>query len=262
MSLYSEQKKKSTIVHKPFLTGQINIFNPPKANPNGRLASAKLLTKDRKKRPNNFFWEQVNSQTEDDLSSWQLDNPSSELINFPLRKTSLIAIAIIIIANILSAIFIFNQKFPQAIPDQASIKLSNSSEVGKIDLSAQEFMELKASNLSSVPQATTSQNLSLDSPSKTAPEKPEPLAIPPLNLQQNTNLAPPQIAAPYYYILGEYTGDRSLTLAREKFPHVSLVTLPEGVFIYMGAFRQKELAQTYIAQLKQEGLYAYIYPAD
>ena len=238
------------------------FFNPPKANPNGRLASAKLLTKDRKKRPNNFLLEQVNQQTEDYLNSWQLDNPSSKLINFPLRKTSLIAIAIIIIANILSAVVILQQKFQQPISDQADLGLSNFSEVGKIDLSAQEFIELKASNLSNVPQTTTSDNSSLDSPSQTTPETTEPLAIPPVNLHQNTNLALPQIAAPYYYILGEYTGDRSLTLAREKFPHVSLVTLPEGVFIYMGAFRQKELAQNYIEQLKQEGLYAYIYPAD
>ena len=259
MSLYSEQKKKSTIVHKPFLTGQINIFNPPKANPNGRLASAKLLTKDRKKRPNNFLLEQVNQQTEDDLSSWQLDNPSSELINFPLSKTNLIAIAIIIIANILSAVVILQQKFSQSVSDQASTTLSNSSEVGKIDLSAQEFIELKASNLSSIPPATTSNNLPLASSSNAAPE---PLAISPLNLHQNTNLALPQISTPYYYILGEYTGDRSLTLAKEKFPHVSLVTLPEGVFIYLGAFRQKEQAQTYIESLKKDGLYAYIYPAD
>ena len=262
MSSYSEQKKKSSIVHKPFLTGQINIFNPPKANPNGRLASAKLLTKDTNKRHNSLLLDQLNEQIEHNLNSLSSDNASIKSSHFFLRKTTLIAIAIVMIANILSAIVISNQKQKTQISDETSIESRSLSDVGNMDLSSKEFIELKASNLSSINQATTTgQNSSLKTP-ETDSVTSLPLAIPPLNITQSPNLTSPQIPPQYYYILSEYTGDRSLAKAKEKVPNVSLITLQEGVFIYMGAFGQKELAQQFLEQLKQEGFYAYIYPAE
>ena len=260
MSSSSEQKKKSTLVHKPFLTGQINIFNPPKANPNGRLASAKLFTKDRKTRHNNFLVEQLNKQIENHLNLWSQDDAATESSHFPLKKTTITAIAIIIVANILSAIVILNQKHKTQNSAEVPIAQPTSSLVGNIDLSAKEFIELKAGNLSRIPQSPpTSGNLSLKTP-KTEPLVP--LAIPPLNMAQSPHLNAPQFSGQYHYILSEYTGDRSLALAKEKVPNVSLITLPEGVFIYMGAFEQRGLAQQFLEQLKQEGFYAYIYPAD
>ena len=261
MSLSSEQKKQSTIVHKPFLTGQVNIFNPPKANPNGRLASAKLLTKDTKKRAKNFLFEQINKQTENNLNPWESDNASSESNHFAGKKTILIAIAIVIVANILSAIIISNHKQKTQIASESAIKQPSSSQVGNIDLSSQEFIELKTSNLSSIPQPTTNENLDLNQ-SEADPVTTLPLAIPPLNMTQSGNPFAPQSLAQYYYILSEYTGDRSLALAREKVPNVSLITLEEGVFIYMGAFGHKELAQQFLDKLKSEGFYAYMYPSD
>ena len=258
MSSSSEQKKQSTIVHKPFRTGQINIFNPPKANPNGRLASAKLLTKDRKKQPNNFLLEQINKQTENYLNLWDSDNASSESSNFSLTKTSFIAIAIIIVANILSAIVLLNQKSKTQISHEATIEQPNSSQVGNIDLSSKEFIDLKTSSLSSIRRAPSSED---SSPKTTETEPILPLAIPPVNLAQSPHHTGTQFFTQYYYILSEYTGDRSLALAKAKVPNVSLITLPEGVFIYMGAFGHKELAQQFLEQLKQEGFYAYIYPS-
>ncbi|ELS04424.1 hypothetical protein Xen7305DRAFT_00041570 [Xenococcus sp. PCC 7305] len=257
----SEQKKQSTIVHKPFLTGQINIFNPPKANPNGRLASAKLLTKDIKKRPNNFLFEQINRQTENHLNSRPLDNPSSESIEFSGKKTTLIAIAIVLIANILSAIVLLTQKPKTELSPEPEIEQINPSQVGNIDLSSKEFIELKASNLSTVPPTPTEED-SLLQQTETDPTTMLPLAIPPLNIAQRPNSYSTQIPTQYYYILSEYTGDSSLALAKEKVPNVSLITLEEGVFIYMGAFGQKELAQQFLEKLKKEGFYAYIYPSE
>lgn len=257
----SEQKKQSTIVHKPFLTGQVNIFNPPKANPNGRLASAKLLTKDTKKRPNNFLLEQINKQTESYLNSWQSDNASPDSNHVSRKKTVLIAIAIIIVANISAAVIIWNQKQKNQIAQEAAsaIEQPNSSQVGNIDLSSKEFIDLKASSLSIIPQKKVSEDLSLNS-TETESATNLPLAIPPLNISQSRNPFAPQSITQYYYILSEYTGDRSLTLAREKVPNISLITLEEGVFIYMGAFRHKELAQQFLDKLKKEGFYAYMYP--
>ena len=192
MSSSSEQKKQSSIVHKPFLTGQINIFNPPKASPNGRLASAKLLAKDTKKQQNNYLFEQINKQTENYLNLWQSDNASSESNHFSLGKTSLIAIAMIFIANILSAIVILNQRQKTEISPETSIEQPNSSQVGNINLSSKEFIDLKASSLSSI-QAPTNQDSSLDT--ITTDEPILPLAIPPLNLAQNPHLTANQ----YYY---------------------------------------------------------------
>jgi len=257
----SEQKKQSTIVHKPFLTGQVNIFNPPKANPNGRLASAKLLTKDTKKRPNNFLFEQINKQTEGYRNLWQSDNASSESNYFSRKKTILIAIAIVIVANISSAIIISNQKQKNQIASESAIEQPNSSQVGNIDLSSKEFIDLKASSLSTIPQDNVSEDLSLNS-TETDSKTTLPLAIPPLNISQSKNPFAPQPIAQYYYILSEYTGDRSLVLAKEKVPNVSLITLEEGIFIYMGAFRRKEPAQQFLNKLKKEGFYAYMYPPD
>ncbi len=263
MSSSSEQKKQSTIVHKPFRTGQINIFNPPKANPNGRLASAKLLTKDRKKQPNNFRLEQIDKQTENYLNLWDSDNASSESSNFSLTKTSFIAIAIIIVANIVSAIVILNHKRKTQLSHEASIEQPNSSQVGNIDLSSKEFIDLKNSSLSSIPNPAVSQDSFLETTDDTTvTETILPLAIPPLNIAQSSNLTANPLTTQYYYIISEYTGDRSLAQAKAKVPNVSLITLPEGVFIYMGAFGHKELAQQFLEQLKQEGFYAYIYPPE
>ncbi|MEM9273231.1 MAG: hypothetical protein AAGA80_09770 [Cyanobacteria bacterium P01_F01_bin.143] len=257
----SEQKKQSTIVHKPFLTGQVNIFNPPKANPNGRLASAKLLTKDTKKRGNNFPFEQINQQTEDNFNPWESDNASSESNHFIGKKTIFIAIAVVVVANTSSAIIISNNKQKTQMASESAIEQTSPSQVGNMDLSSQEFIKLKASNLSSLPQPTTNENLDLNQ-SETDPLTTLPLAIPPLNMAQSSNPFTPQSLAQYYYILSEYTGDRSLALAREKVPNVSLITLEEGVFIYMGAFGHKELAQQFLDKLKKEGFYAYMYPSD
>ncbi|MEL6461355.1 MAG: hypothetical protein AAFQ91_24515, partial [Cyanobacteria bacterium J06621_15] len=66
--------------------------------------------------------------------------------------------------------------------------------------------------------------------------------------------------AEYHYVLTEYSGDRSLALARQKASQVSLVNFPQGVFIYLGAFKEREQAEQFIVQLKQENFAAQIYP--
>ncbi len=257
----SEQKKQSTIVHKPFLTGQINIFNPPKANPNGRLASAKLLTKDRKKQSNNFLRQPTNKQIENNRDLWESDEIPSESSYFSLTKISFIAIAIIIVANIVSAIVILNHKQKTQLSDEVLIEQPNSSQVGNIDLSSKEFIDLKASSLSNIPNPTASQDSFFETTDETT-ETILPLAIPPLNMAQGLNLTRNPLVNQYYYIISEYTGDRSLAQAKAKVPNVSLITLPEGVFIYMGAFGHREPAQQYLEQLRKEGFYAHIYPPE
>ncbi|MEM7756729.1 MAG: hypothetical protein AAF298_01160, partial [Cyanobacteria bacterium P01_A01_bin.40] len=76
----------------------------------------------------------------------------------------------------------------------------------------------------------------------------------------NNTMALSAINSPYYYVLSEYTGDHSLALARQKVKQVSLVNFPQGVFIYLGAFTEREQAEKFVLQLKQENFTAQIYP--
>ena len=76
----------------------------------------------------------------------------------------------------------------------------------------------------------------------------------------NNTVALSSVNSPYFYILSEYTGDRSLVLAQQKVKQVSLVNFPEGVFIYLGAFTSREQANKFISQLKTEEFIAHVYP--
>ncbi|MEL6786686.1 MAG: hypothetical protein AAFO76_04595, partial [Cyanobacteria bacterium J06607_15] len=81
-------------------------------------------------------------------------------------------------------------------------------------------------------------------------------ALAPINLSQST------INPEYHYILTEYRGDSSLAQVRQQVKHVSLVNLPQGVFIYLGAYKDRDEAERYIAYLAQENLAAQIYPLN
>jgi hypothetical protein len=81
-------------------------------------------------------------------------------------------------------------------------------------------------------------------------------ALAPINLAQST------IDPQYYYLLTEYHGDSSLALAKQKVEQVSLVNLPQGIFIYLGAYKDRAQAEQFVAHLKQENLAAHIYPSD
>lgn len=235
-----EEKKRFSIVQKPFSIGQINLFHPHKKNPNGHIASAKLLPKDTL---NNVVSNSVELITEQDIF---------------FTSEKLIAIALIIISNLTAATVISLHKKAQLIASTETNQRSYIS--GETNLAQREFVELNLNNLKNIAPVTETQNTSEEAQDKIP--KNMPLAIPPTNLPQNIELPKIKENTQYYYILSEYNGDRSLQLAKTKVPNVSLINFSQGVFIYMGAFTQKESARQFVEQLKKIGLEGYIYPFE
>jgi hypothetical protein len=238
---------KSSIVHKPFATGTINIFNPYRTKGNksdGQLAAPKLyldaqLEKSEQLAPLSEANLGLNTDelagVEDHESSW---------LDWLFNPWSISAIAVIFLANLISGAVIWRN-----YRSQASIEsVKPVTTLGSANIANEEFMPLNLSTLSRLKTAEDPENSSVIEP--IAP------ALAPINLAQSTS--EPQ----YYYVLTEYTGDASLATARQKVEQVSLVNFPQGVFIYLGAYQEKDQAEQFIAHLEQENFAAHIYPAD
>ena len=229
----SLSEKKSSLIHQPFPEHEINLFNPPKKNPNGYLSPAKLY---------------LDGILEEQLSPTPEKNQGRNLLLNPWAISSMI---IVLVANLVSATFVLlhRQEVIKAAKPLSSEQLSTGA-----NLAAKEFIELNLSTLSTI--------------SPPEPETKESEATKSIT-EEHEGYIPTYAAHPllsnsedYYYILTEYAGDRSLELAKAQVQQVSLVNFPQGIFIYLGAFEQKSQAEEFVASLKEEGMYAYIYPFD
>ena len=236
-------KIKSSIIHKPFATGTLNFFKPHKGNDNKKseLSKPKLF---------------LNAELESELSSTGLATiseaePETEEIEYRdgnwldslLSPWGLSAIAILISANLISAGVIWRTS-------QTDRKVDTKQPIiSQADLSTQEFRPL---NLSTLSQIKTDPDSSLNE----IAIKPISPALAPLN----NVIALSSGNTEYHYILTEYTGETSLSLARQKVAQVSLVNFPQGVFIYLGAFKEREQATQFVSHLERENLPARIYP--
>lgn len=228
---------KSSIVHKPFDTGTVNIFNPHRNE-----------SKDRSNTPELFL----------DVSLEELEEPKIDRalrsievkdrdrgLDKLLNPWSVSAIAMVFFANLISAAVIWRNHPSTAKTETVEFV----STLGSANLATEEFVPL---NLSTLSILNTAEDV-VEEPAIT-PIAP---ALAPLNSAAISALDPE-----YYYVLTEYTGDRSLALARQKVKQVSLVNFPEGVFIYLGAFKDKAQADEFVTQLEQENFTAQIYPFD
>lgn len=235
---------KSSIVHKPFATGTINIFNPYKSRDkdNSETTSSKLLV-DSELEPEEFRQQLRakigNKKTVDDHPNW---------LNSLLSPWGIIAIAILFLSNFISAGVIWRNWHLSQKSDMAKSSLST---VSNVDLTNKEFIPLNLGTLSMIKIEQTQQELK----PKLTPINP---ALAPLDNLTASSVIDPQ----YYYVLTEYAGEESLSSARQKVKQISLVNLPQGVFIYLGAFTEKQQAQEFVAQLKLENFPAYVYPLD
>ncbi len=219
----SNPKLKSTIVHKPFSTGTVNFFHPHRHKSNSQLSTDEPLDNELDLKAKS------QSTSEETANARSLDS----LINF----WSLSAIAIIFLANLISGAVIWRNYRLSAVVEEPEPILSS------VDLTAAEFIPLNLSTLSmldTVEDTVTEPKLTPIAPSKA-----------PLD-----NLADSE----YYYVLTEYAGDRSLALSKQKVKQIALVNLPQGMFIYLGAFTKKEQADRFVVQLSQENLTAKVYP--
>jgi hypothetical protein len=224
-------QSKSSIVHKPFETGTINIFNPyrTKSKTHEQLAVPKLY---------------LDAQLESEQLATSAVEHQSNWLDRLLNPWSISAIAIIFLANLISGAVIWRNSRSlanvEAVEAVASLRSAN--------LASEEFMPL---NLSTLSQLKMTEDLTASI--LVAPIIP---ALAPINLAQ------PTIDPQYYYLLTEYHGDSSLALAKQKVKQVSLVNLPQGIFIYLGAYEDRAQAEQFVAHLKQEKLAAHIYPPD
>lgn len=215
---------KSSIVHKPFATGTVNIFNPHRQKSQERAIAS-------------------NFDAELAATSESTPAESNNWYDVLLNPWSICAIAVILSANLISGAVIW-----RSYHSTAKTEVQPELALGSADLTADEFVPLNLSTLSIL---------------KTTEDVAEALAITPIApALAPLNTTESALNPEYYYVLSQYSGDRSLAIARQKVPQVSLVNFPEGVFIYLGAFREREQADEFISQLAAENFTAQIYPFD
>jgi hypothetical protein len=225
---------KSSLVHKPFATGTINIFNPHRNKEGNKLSSPKLYL-------------DAELEPDLDLQPKEIEVPTHTWLNSLLSPWGISAIAMLLLINLISGGFIWRYARNAATPNEVQ-----TSTIGMKNFTKQEFMPL---NLNTLGAIETGADEAVESTPDLAPIAP---ALAPLN-----NIAGlSSVNTDYYYILTEYTGEQSLLLARQQVAQVSLVNFPQGVFVYLGAFKNREDAENYISHLKQENFSAQIYPLD
>ena len=254
-----KEKKQFNLVHKPFLKGRLNLFHPPKKNPNGHIASAKLLHEDLYTDREDLKLKAVEDLDDLENSNDYLAENAEIKVNRFFNSWKIATVFLIVVGNLTAAITISAwQKKTESLAN--TVDSQELTVAGKSDLTTKEFVDLDLHNLKNISVVTVKEES--ETKSEIASSENLPLAIPPTNLPQDILLPKVKDNSQYYYILTEYTGDRSLAVAKTKVPNVSLINFPQGVFIYMGAFAQKESARQFVRQLKELGLEGYIYPFE
>jgi hypothetical protein len=237
----SPTKQSSSLVHLPFPTHEINFFNPPKSNPNGNLNGKLTLSV-------------LLAEEQPELETLNNHKGHHNL----LSPWAISSILIVLLANVISGTIIFfqnQQKIAVNVSDNSSSQ--DFSSIGGPNLAAAEFINLDLNTLSTISDPALIANKSS--------QKSDSVSNPLLSLKEDNQQTPKslgQLETNYYYVFTEYSGDRSLALAKQKVNNVSLINFPQGVFIYLGAFPQKTHAQQFVAQLNKEGINAYVYPLD
>jgi hypothetical protein len=240
---------KSSIVHKPFATGTINIFNPYRTKGNkadGQLTTP-ILHLDAQLEKSEQFAPFLD--TELDLTAYELNevkNDQSHWLDWLFSPWSVSAIAVIFLANLISGAVIWRNYRSLANIETNSKSVQPVATLGSANIATEEFIPLDLSTLSRL-KTVVDVETSLVNP-------PIPPALAPINLAQST------VEPQYYYILTEYTGNSSLAVARQKVKQVSLVNFPQGVFIYLGAYQDQEQADEFVAHLQQDNFMAHVYP--
>jgi len=246
---------KSSIVHKPFATGTVNIFNPhrnkSKKESESKLSPPKLflnaeLEQDLDRRKAELS---LDSNLDSDVESDEIEYQERNWFDGLLSPWGISAIAILFLINLISAGFIWRNAHNADLPNQTQTPVAK---VGNNSFTDQEFMPL---NLNTLAAIDTIKDEAVKSTPDITPIVP---ALAPLDDIANLS----SFNTPYHYILTEYTGEQSLSLARQKVKQVSLVNFPQGVLIYLGAFKNREDADKFVSQLKQEKFLAHVYPFD
>ncbi|MCC0176977.1 SPOR domain-containing protein [Waterburya agarophytonicola K14] len=236
---------KSSIVHKPFATGTINIFNPYRNKGKSKLSPSKLflnaqLERDLDKRKTELELSELNLEPD------EIEYRDRSWIDSIFSPWGISAISILFLVNLIAAGFIFRNT---SNPPQVE---SSVTKIGNNHFGDREFMPLNLSTLGAI--KTIEEDL--------VESTPDIIPIPPALAPLNNIASLSSFNTPYHYVLTEYTGEQSLSLARQKVKQVSLVNFPQGVFVYLGAFKNREDADKFVSQLKQNNFSAHIYPLN
>lgn len=228
----SLSEKNSSLIHQPFPEHEINLFNPPKRNPNGYGSPARLYLDGVLAEPLTLSPKESTKGQNILLSPWVISS-----------------VIIVLLANLVSGMFVWLHSQDAMKVAKAFYSQQLSTEP---NLAAKEFIELNLSTLSTI---------SSQEPKKDQSESTKSI------IESHAGYIPTYAAHPllpssknYHYIITEYAGDRSLELAKTQVKQVSLVNFPQGIFIYMGAFEKRSQAEEFVASLNKEGIYAYVYP--
>ena len=241
---------KSSIVHKPFATGTINIFNPHRnknSNKNknsSQLSAPKLFLNAELEKTSDELITQFEPNLELDETEYRDRNWLDNL----LSPWGISAIAILFLVNLVSAGFIWRNSHITANSDPAEVPVST---VGNANFAAKEFVPLNLSTLGTIKSPQEEVADSIEDLTPIAP------ALAPIDNIANLSSDNTQ----YHYVLTEYTGEQSLASAQKQVKQVSLVNFPQGVFIYLGAFKDRPDAEQFVSQLKQD-ISAHVYPLD
>lgn len=250
-------KLKTSIVHKPFATGTINIFNPYRKK--GEDKGSKEAKASKLSPPKLFLnaeLEQDFEQRKAELELRELELEPDEIeyrennwLDSLLSPWGISAIAMLLSVNLISAGFLWRNTRNRV---EIAENQSPVATVGNRDFGDREFMPLNLSTLGAIEIVEEEE---LDSTPELSPIAP---ALAPI-----ANIASlSSFNTPYHYVLTEYTGEASLGLAQKQVKQVSLVNFPQGVFIYLGAFKNREDAEQFVSQLEKNSLSAHVYPLD
>ena len=192
---------KSSIIHKPFATGTVNIFNPHRQKSQERAIAS------------NF---DAGLEKPDTATLESTPAESNNWYDRLLNPWSICAIAVVLSANLVSGAVIW-RNYHSIAETEVQSKLT----LGSADLTADEFVPLNLSTLSVL--KTTEDAVEVPAITPIAP------ALAPLNSTESA-LDPEY----YYVLLSEYSGDRSLATARQKVPQVSFGQFSRRCFYLFG----------------------------
>ncbi len=157
----------------------------------------------------------------------------------------------------------FHQNQPNAT---TSGQLEKRPPIGYPNLAGDEFVDLDLASLTTLKPSPGSERVGdkLIPPTPNLIHHQEPTPTPPLAPVGAGNLTeallPPASGDNFYYVLTVYTGSRSLESAKAIVPDAYIRQLATEKWIQMGAFKTRADATLFVAQLKEKGIFASVYP--
>ncbi|MBD1910210.1 MULTISPECIES: hypothetical protein [unclassified Leptolyngbya] len=117
------------------------------------------------------------------------------------------------------------------------------------------------------PRPTTRPSVAARPASRPAPAASRPAPSPAASRPAPSRPAPTVAAAPsrpsaYYYVVTDYTGDRSLESARRAVGDAYVRNFEIGAVVQFGAFQEEGRAESLLQDLQQQGIRARIYRAE